>query len=110
MSEEDAKKQNNPDSFAAKVKRLRISRGLTIRGMAKELGVSHSTITRWEQGRMHISHQALQLMADFLKVPPAYFFDTVSVDALLKESQIIRRLTQRISDLEATNRANERQT
>ena len=63
MSEKDTKKQNEPDSFAVIVKRLRLSRGLTIRGMAKELGVSHSTITRWEQGKMHISHQALQLMS-----------------------------------------------
>jgi DNA (cytosine-5)-methyltransferase 1 len=41
------------ESIASLVKRVRVDRGLTQEGLARELGVSFATINGWENGRHH---------------------------------------------------------
>src|SRR5690349_858007 len=42
-----------PGSVAALVRSIRVTRGLTQEGLARELGVSFATINGWENGRHH---------------------------------------------------------
>lgn len=41
----------NPDNFSDTVKKVRRQLGLSQEGLAQELGVSFTTINRWENGK-----------------------------------------------------------
>lgn len=40
-----------PDDFPANLRRLRLSRGLTLRALAEQVGVDNSAIARMESGK-----------------------------------------------------------
>lgn len=48
---------------ATKFKRLRKKLGLSLRGMAERLGVTHPCIAHWENGRRPIPKMAEKLLA-----------------------------------------------
>lgn len=61
---------------ADKIYKLRAERGLTLEELAAKIGVSKSTIQKWETGSIkEMRRDKIQALADALGVSPEYFFD-----------------------------------
>ncbi len=59
-----------------KIYKLRSERGLTLEELAAKIGVSKSTIQKWETGSIkEMRRDKIQALADALGVSPEYFFD-----------------------------------
>ena len=50
------------------IKRARLLKGVTQIDLAKELGVSHVTVNKWEKGKMFPDVKRLKQVADVLNV------------------------------------------
>ena len=59
-------------TFAERIKYLRTEKGLGQEDLAKELGVSASVISRWENGLREPSMSSLLAMANFFHVSIDY--------------------------------------
>lgn len=53
--------------FCTIVKRIRMELGLSQEQLARELGISFSTINRWENGKSRPSQMAKELFCSFCK-------------------------------------------
>ena len=53
--------------FCTIVKRIRKELGLSQEQLARELGISFSTVNRWENGKSHPSQMAKELFYSFCK-------------------------------------------
>jgi len=53
----------------------RVSQGLTRQSLAKEIGVSHQQLLKYEKGTNRISAGRLLLISYILKKPVSYFYD-----------------------------------
>lgn len=60
------------NSFAERLKDLRIERGMSQEVLAKALGTGNSTISLWENGQREPSMSSLILCAKFFKVSIDY--------------------------------------
>lgn len=61
---------SRPDeTFGLRLQRLRRERGLTLAGIASELGVSKPTVWAWEQGKARPVDSRIDALAGFLGVP-----------------------------------------
>lgn len=58
--------------FAERLKDLRNEKGLTQNQLAKELGLSHTAICRWESGLRMPTAQAIILIAKYFEVSADY--------------------------------------
>jgi len=58
-----------------RLKELREQRGLTQRGLARESGLEHNTLSRIEQGHYQPSADTIRKLADGLDVPPGALFE-----------------------------------
>lgn len=57
------------------IKEARKAKGLTQKGLAKILGCSHTTISKYEQGEIeNMPRPRMQQMADILEVSPVILF------------------------------------
>jgi transcriptional regulator with XRE-family HTH domain len=61
----------------ARIRELRAKKGLSQKDLARELGVSHVTVGRWEHGTREISLTMLARVADVLGVELSEFFPKV---------------------------------
>ena len=88
--------------FAAKLRSLRKSRGMSLREMEECLGIGRSTIDRWENGAPPPkSFETFQLLADFFEVPVGFLLDqSGSLDKALQASPLIKQLLERLAALE----------
>lgn len=59
-------------AFADKIKELREERGLSINRLAKEVGVSATTVFRWEHSQADITGENLFALAKFFGVTADY--------------------------------------
>lgn len=57
------------EAFAARLQRLRKGRGLTLSGLARELGVSKPTVWAWEQSKARPVESRIEALAAALGVP-----------------------------------------
>lgn len=56
-------------SIAAFIQDIQKQRGLSLRGLARESGVSVSTLSRWLDGKQVPSPQSCKMLADYLSLP-----------------------------------------
>jgi len=59
--------QSNANSLGEKIKQYRIQRGLSLRKLAKQLGIDPTTLTRWEKGMREPQRALKQRLNSFLK-------------------------------------------
>lgn len=90
------------DSFAAKIRSLRKSRGMSVRELEDIVGIGHSTIARWENGSSPAcSLETLEIIANFFDVPVSYLLDSsADVDRMLNSSTVIRDMMTRLAKVE----------
>ena len=53
----------------------RIERGLTQKELAKELGVSTNTLTKWENRYSRPSRKSIKMLSDYFDVPARMFIN-----------------------------------
>ncbi|WP_262432529.1 helix-turn-helix domain-containing protein [Qingrenia yutianensis] len=59
-----------------KIKNRRIELGLTMLEVAKKVGVSEATVSRWESGDIaNMRRDKIVLLANALQVPPSFIMD-----------------------------------
>lgn len=58
--------------LSAKLKELRLDKGLSMNELSKELGVGIATISRWENGQADVKSDQLLLLAKYFKVTTDY--------------------------------------
>jgi DNA-binding transcriptional regulator YiaG len=61
---------------AIRIRKLRLSLGMTTRAYGKFFGISHSTVTQWENGKTEIPEIAIKLL---------HFFEKEHADKLKKK-------------------------
>ena len=90
------------DGFAAKIRFLRKSRGMSVRELEDVVGIGHSAIARWEHGSPPAcSLETLELIAKFFGVPISYLLDSsADVDRMLNSSTVIRDMMTRLAKVE----------
>lgn len=54
------------------LKKIRVNKGLTMKNLAKQIGVAESTISLYENGKRQPDHETLLRLADFFKVTTDY--------------------------------------
>lgn len=66
-------------TFADKLYRLRKEKGLSQKELAKQAGLSQTSIYYWERGERNPKLEQLQKIANVLNVPVEYLFDTINI-------------------------------
>ena len=59
--------QSNATTLGEKIKQYRIQKGLSLRKLAKELGVEPATLTRWEKGEVKPRGRIKERITIFLR-------------------------------------------
>ena len=62
------------ETFAERIKMLRIRSGLTQRQVAESIGTTKSTISKYEHGLRKVNNEHLCKMAEIYEVDPLYLF------------------------------------
>ena len=62
------------ESFAERIKMLRIRSGLTQQQVAESIGTTKSTISKYEHGLRKVNNEHLCKMAEIYEVDPLYLF------------------------------------
>ena len=81
----------------------RIERGLTQKELAKELGVSTNTLTKWENRYSRPSRKSIKMLSDYFDVPARMFINELvdavnSVFAETDEDELWRRVDHHVID------------
>lgn len=71
--------------FKDKLKKLRMSMGLTQQQLADKLYISRSLIAKWEQGRSVPQEDMLQMLVDFFDVDRSHFYDKDEPNKLIEK-------------------------
>jgi len=58
--------------FAERLREIRQERNISVFGLAEKLGVSHASISRWENNQSDITGENLVKVADFFGVTTDY--------------------------------------
>ena len=76
-----------------RVRRARLSKGLTQQGLAEKMGISFQQQQKYENGTNRVSSSRLLGIASSLGVPITYFFDELgSGDVLIEENDLPDRV------------------
>ena len=74
------------DAIGAQVRAVRVSKGISLRSLARAIGVSPATLSQVEHGRTGLSVPRLGRIADALGVSVAHILDTVAGEVPEAES------------------------
>lgn len=80
--------------FKDKLKKLRLSKGLTQEQLAEKLFVSRSAIAKWEQGRGLPHEDTMESIATFFDVDKDYFYDKNEPNILIEKLFFKKRVFQ----------------
>ena len=58
--------------LSKRIKELRTEKGLSLRGLSQETGISKSSIENWENNVSDISGDNLIILSNYFKVPAGY--------------------------------------
>lgn len=89
--------------MSAKIKQLRLNRGMTLEDVAKIVGVGKSTVRKWETGMIaNMKRDKIALLAKALGTTPAYLMDWKEENpakiALTEHEQIMLDLLRRVPE------------
>lgn len=79
------KRRGGTGDYSSKLHSLRVSRGLTLTEVSREIGISPSYLSRMEQGKCNITHDALQKLTAFYGEEASEVVATAA--ALVKKGQ-----------------------
>lgn len=65
------------NKFAERLKELRLEKGLSIVGLAKNIGTSHANISRWESKERLPNIDAVIILAKYFNVSTDYLLGVV---------------------------------
>ena len=77
-------------TLGAQVRAARVSKGLTLRGLARVLDVSPATLSQIENGRTGLTVHRLSRIADALDLTPADILDTVVTPAAVPDQDTLK--------------------
>lgn len=66
--EGDKRRGVDHETLGSRIKRLRIARGFTMRGLAEQVGVSKPTLWKWEGDQVRPRHETMRRLAQALDV------------------------------------------
>lgn len=72
-----------PRRVGERLRELRNQRGISQRGFAPLINVSHATVSKWETGNAPIDADLLPTLAEVLGVHPADFFEGGTLNHML---------------------------
>lgn len=61
-------------TIGERLRKLREARGMSLRALAEEVGVSHMAIQHWEQGQATPHKKNVSVLARFFNVKPSYIY------------------------------------
>lgn len=64
-------------TIGEKLYKLRSSKNMSQRALARDLNITNATVSNWEAGVRKPDTDTLQMLASYFKVPTSYFFDDV---------------------------------
>ncbi|GBE37429.1 HTH-type transcriptional regulator Xre [bacterium BMS3Bbin08] len=79
------KKIKTSHEIGGKIKKKRRELGISQEELAERLGVTYQQVQRYENGRNKLNVENIQVIADTLDVPPAYFFSDREKEAVSEE-------------------------
>lgn len=90
----------NQNTASAVIKKLRLEKGLSIRKLAKEIGVSRAAISQWEQGQERLPYYRAIEIAKACGVSESKFDYLVekygqTVDYLAESKKLLERLDEK---------------
>ena len=90
-----------------RLKELRKKKGLTLEELAKEIGVTKATISRWESGERGLKISQLQKLADYFNVSVGYLLGNTDMPRdIVKNYNYKQEINSFIKDLEESNYKN----
>ena len=66
----------NTEIFGERLNEIRVKSGITTVKLGKAIGVTDSTISMWENGKIRPSVESLYRLAKFFNVPAGYLIGT----------------------------------
>lgn len=91
-------------SLGTRLRMARMSSGMTIRRLAAELGVCHSTLGHWETGRHTPTYRMLYRIAMMTGVDAVWMFGGDGVDPSTTKKQSVSQKGMEILDPEVLRR------
>ena len=85
-------------SFGYYLKRLRAERGISLRELANQVGISHNTAALYEKGRTVPSVENGFAIAEFFGLPLEYFLKGEAVISDFRDATL-RELCRRVDDM-----------
>lgn len=90
------------EQLLGNIKRIRKQRGLSQDNMAFDLGVETSTYSKWENGKIQLTIQRLEIIAKLLKVKVSDIYPSLTQDETVIEGRFkIVKLDQNIEVYQA---------
>lgn len=90
-----------------RLKELRKKKGLTLEELAKEIGVTKATISRWESGERGLKISQLQKLADYFNVSVGYLLGNTDMPRdIVKNYNYKQEINSFIKDLDESNYKN----
>ncbi len=85
------------------LKSLRAQKGISLRRMGKEVGISFNTLNAYERNVIHPTLESCYKMSRFFDVPMEYFIFGDKLTQEFRDAEL-RALTQEVDRLESTDR------
>ena len=97
-------KEENMYHVCENLKRLREGRGLSIRALSREVGITHYTLGAYERSKIVPSLENGFKIAEFFDVPIEYLVKGEKVNTDFNDAKLLE-LFRTVDDLEAKERA-----
>ncbi len=86
-----------------RLRRARLSKGLTQQGLAEKIGISFQQVQKYENGSNRVSSSRLLGIVGSLGIPITYFFDELGADdATIEENELpdrVMRVAHMLNDM-----------
>ncbi len=83
-----------------KIAELRISQGMTRKDLAKELGITHQQLQKYEKGVNRITVGRILQISEIMRIPVAYFFEDYRSNILPEEIERQRMCLETMSSFQ----------
>jgi len=80
-----------------RLRRARLSKGLTQQGLAERIGISFQQVQKYENGSNRISSSRLLGIVRTLEIPITYFFDELGDDDFVSEENELPDRVMRVA-------------